>query len=122
MLVWRSANPSQPEVPYVTFSAEFTPIHGNTARLSFNFADLLTAGQYASLPDPVFPVAMKGANYYVAKWSPVNPYQFKRLTIYVANNNSQPIVIDSGIIIYYVYSESKQPPEVIPEIFDFVIE
>lgn len=118
LLIWQSTDPTNIEVPSLILQANFTPVEGKSSLLKFNFADLLTLGQYATLPDNVFPVAMQGAGLYVVKWSPVSPYQFRRLTITVINNNPIPIVIRDGMVLYYVYAEEekiKEPYEIIIE-------
>ena len=118
LLVWQSSDPSQPEVPSLTFEATFTPVKGQSAILRFDLVDLITLGQYGSIPDNVFPVAMQGAGFYVAKWAPVSPYQFKKLIINVINKNSIPVIIRDGLLLYYVYSTEEE----INELADLIIE
>ncbi len=96
LLVWRGDLD-------VDFQGNFESVYGNLGILSFNALELASLGQFASLPDNVFPVFQQGSQYNALKWSPVSPYTFKRLQIIISNNNPTPIHVSTLILIYYGY-------------------
>ena len=109
LVIWQSTDPNYPNVPSVTFKGYFEPLVGLTTILEFNADELITLGQYASLPDNVFPVFMQGGGFYALKWSPNRPYLFKKLTVLMLNKNPVPIVVNTAIILYDVVYTSAMP-------------
>ncbi|MEM4066132.1 MAG: hypothetical protein QXV17_04645 [Candidatus Micrarchaeaceae archaeon] len=102
LLVWSGVSSMQ-DASNVTFQGLFTPVRGKTVLLEFNSLDLTSLGQYATIPDNVFPVFQQGSGFYAMKWSPVSPYTFSQLVITIVNNNPIPIIIEDGIILYDGY-------------------